>query len=501
MWGAVAFNLAVIGISYAYHRHEQKSLKNKTAKPQPAREISVPRTDDGAPIPILYGRCRVRAPWLAWVANAAADANDPEGDDLAHGAPFVYKLHLFFVVGIPFANGTNRVREVWVDDAKLRGTLGIGTVASNEEETVDNVGGTWLTGTGFVGQFATYYDGRDDQLFCAATTPFAGITEAGIQMRLIEGSGAAVPAFRGYLSIFLHNRDEGFYIGNSPRPGAYSFECESYPEGTGWSGERTIGLECNPADAAYDLLTGIFGKLGIPHAYIDGASFAAAAATLLAEGHGYSRAFEDGGTAEDMLGEICEQIDAVIRENPATDKIEIKLVRPDYEPLNTHHLRPDNCELRDYEAGSWENVVNKVRVTFPNRELNYQDDSAPAQNQANAFSQLGSPDEFVIRMPGVCTKELAEAIAKRELAFRSRPLAKCKAVCNRDRVRLSVGDVVRVSWDEYGISEMLFRVSKVDRGAPGSDSITLWLMQEAYFVRRGTVFPIEVAPFPVLIAE
>lgn len=490
MWGALAVNLGLLGVSYAYHRHEQKSLRNKQQAPRPAREISVPRTDDGGPIPILYGRCRVREPWLAWVGPPSATPNDPEGSDLAEGAPFIYQMDMFFVLGIPFANGTNLVRKVWVDDAPLAN--GFGANPAETPSLLDNSANT--PGGGLIGQSGEFYDGNSTQLFCDDLTPFAPITAAGVKMEAEEADGSTVPSFRGYLSALLYNDEGGWYIGNTPRPGAYSFEALSYPP-AGLAG-ISVSEECNPADAALDILTGTFGKLGLPMAYIDVPSFTACAVTLFAEGHGYSRSLEGGMTGREALAEIEEQVDCVFRDNPATGKIEMKLVRPDYDPNGLLELSPSNCEIDDYQAGSWDNVVNKIRIVFTDRSDDYQNNSASVINGANARQQLGSPDELSLSMPGICTIELAYDVAERELAFRSTPIATCKVRCSRAFIGVLTGDVVALTHPEYGISKKAMRISKVDRGKPGDEKITLHLMQEVYQVHRGLFDVIDVPGVP-----
>lgn len=501
MWGTLAVNLAILGVSYAYHRHEQKALKNKQQPPRPAREISVPRTDDGAPIPILYGRCRVREAWLAWVGTPEVTAAEDEFDpSVTDGAPFSYRMDMFFVLGIPFVNGGNLVRKVWVDDVALGS--GFGANGPGVEATMDNSANRG--GAGLIGSLGEFYDGNDAQLFCNETTPFAPLTAAGVRMEAAEGTGATVPSFQRFLSAFLYNSIGGWMIGNSQRPGAYSFEALSYPAvglataigEFGPVNSTRITEECNPADAALDLLTGIFGKLGIPIAYIDVPSFTAAAQVFLDEEHGYSRSIEGGMTGEEALVELQEQVDGIIRENPATDKIEFKLVRPDYDPSDLLDLNPSNCTIDDYEPGNWDNVITKVRVVFKSREKSYQDDSATAFNNANARSQIGNPDELVLQMPGVCTMALAQTIAERELSFRSRPIATARVRCSKAAIRKSIGDVVTLTWPDYGLNKRTFRISKADRGKPGDPDIVLHLMQEVYSVNRGAFDLVEYPGIP-----
>jgi hypothetical protein len=497
MWNVVA-QLAIIGISYAYHRYQQNKAEREAVKPKAANQIEVPRTEDGAPIPIIYGRCRVREPWLAWTGVPEAVAGGGVGDP-AHGAPFYYVMDTFYVVGIPIAGGTNVLRKVWVDDLPLAN--GFGANPAETESIMDNSANP--DGPGHIGGKAQFYNGNSTQLFCEQLTPFTGLTTAGDKMATVVG-GQNVPSYRGYLSAILYNSGGKWKLGNSTRPGAYSFEAISYPavglaQIIGEFGPTTaqqINDEANPADVLYDLLTGVFAKLGIPIAYIDLPSFHAAATTLYDELHGYSRAIEGGVGAYEIIDEILQQIDGVLRDNPTTGKIELKLIRPDYDPSGVFQLSPSNCDLEGYTPGTWDNVFNRCRVVFTDRSAAYKDESATAFNEANARSQLGNPDELKLRMRGVNTQELADTIAEREISIRSRPLATCRVRVNRSAVRLSVGDVCSLTWPKLGISNMFFRVSKCDRGTTQDGRITLHLLQEPYQLKSsgGVVFDVIDVP-------
>lgn len=528
---------------YVYHRWIEEH-----DKPKPISEFEIPRVDQGAAYPIFHGRCRVDAPVLAWVGTP--DAREVSADDnFDFGVPpgFTYGIDMFFQIGIPFFNGTNRIHAIYAGDHQLEEWRSSFVPASGSSPS-DPTLLSELEGTG-------HYE-RDDRAVLVRAQGDArlhGINISG-EVEFLNGNGDGtltppvgnnqrlwivpdispvadtltaekmmddgidgfdIPGYRKYVSALLTRLPieavvegspsdvDGFIIGMTPTVPTIGFEVSSYrdPCISGVAGEENIDGEANPADAIYDLLTAIFGKLGLPVERIDLVTFAAVASVLAAEGHGYSRAVSDVQDAEEVINEICKQIDAVVYEDPADLKIKIKLIRGDYDPATVPVLTPDNCRaVKNAAAGGWVNLVNKIRVVFLDRQERYKENSAIAHNLANAVGQDGQVREVVLRMPGVCNAALAEEIASRELSIRSRPVIKCRAIADRTFRNVVVGDVVALVWPDDNIDGLLFRVANAERGTLENGEVALDLLQDFFFEDRGTVFVEHpIAPFPVVI--
>lgn len=522
-WVLPAIEGLIIVGSYIYHR----ATEQDPPRPKPARSLDLPRVDEGAVYPLIYGRCRVDSPILAYVGTP--DASLRSGGSSSFGGlwstlpadTYIYSAAMLWVLGLPFKNGTTRVHRIYAGDAQLSefpsGHVGVSSdqvLLSDLVGDGDNEGdtrqcwigtptfsnpsdlvrtdppGKWIEGA------VEFLDGNTEQLLVDPDDGSA-LTKAG-EIMLDDGiAAAAIPGFRGKALVFLYGTSNTpsasrFSCGPSPNAPAFAFDVSSYPA-AGLSGSATVdagdgAAEANPIDVLYDLLTAKHGRLGLPAARIGLASFGVAAATLADEGHGYSRAFDERQKAEDAILDVLKQIDAVLYEDPSDGKIKIKLVRGDYDPSAVPLITPDNAvEIRDYAAGGLTGVTNKVRVVFRDRQRHYRDNSATAQNMANAVGQDNEVNEVVLNFPGVCTSDLAETIAARELAFRSRSLAKCRAVVDRSFFSTVPGDVVALTWPEYGISGKLFRVASVDRGTLQSGAVTLDLLQDPFYDRRGSV--------------
>lgn len=474
-WMALAYGGFLVG-SYVYHRW----FAPQPPKPKPASSIEIPRTDDGAAYPLIYGTCRVRSPILAWASNPTA----------AGSGPWSYRMNFLMVLGIPFDMAQVLVGRIWVDEGQLRHLHVWKPAHPTMSYLVDNGSTTWEAQQGYVGGTVEVYDGNPAQEFVDPVT-FATLNGAALYMKEAGLDEELIPSYRGFASIVhLGSGGTPWFLGEDNVMGAYSYEVCSQPPGYAWGTGNNghCAVDANPVDIIYDLLTGTFGKLKLPTSRVDNVgTFQSARQRLWEEVHGCSRAIEDSPDCGEIIKEILEQIDGVLYEDPRDGLIKLKLIRDDFDVASTPVISPSNALLENFAAGGFEGLVNKVRIIFANRDDMYRDGSATAQNLAVAAGQDGEVREVMLRMPGVCTQALANKIASRELAARSRPIAKCRAIVDRSFYTTCPGDVVKLTWPEYGIDERIFRVAAVDRGSLENGRIALDLIEDFYFVWRGEV--------------
>lgn len=510
---AVAYGI-YLGGKYAYHRWDEWA--NPPVPPRPD-DLKVPTTDQGTPIQLLYGRCLVRQPIVAWVGNAQAiDVTGLGVEALMNGARFLYTFDAMFVLGIGFHNGNQSIHTMRAGGSRLY-DVGVDTGTpygpySLEELTGDGDYSSYARLTsadshptiGVINGNLEFFNGKPTQaLLDGSLTPTTHAAERMIAAGVPDWS---IPAHRGFMSVFLWQddaidepTDRSWYHGSNTTPHAYSFDVSSYL--TGFSPDARIGDDCNPVIVIEDLLTGGFGKLGLPTSLIDGTSFAAAAATLADEEHGYSRCIDERREASEIINEILEQIDAVLYEDfrdGLDGSIRIKLIRADYDPTTIPHITPANCEaVENFAITSMSDAVNVVRVVFTDRLNDYADGEATAMDGAIITASGEGPIEAVLRYPGVCTKELAEEIAARELGARGQPIARCSVIVDSTFKDVNPGDALRLSWPEYHLNQRVFRVAQADRGTLTDGRIRLDLVQDFFYIYRRVVHPGgPVTPFP-----
>jgi hypothetical protein len=497
----LAVAAGILGAEYVYHRWIDPPDPPKV--PPPANALAIPRTDAGTPYPIFFGRCRVKSSVLAWVSKAKAKIGT--GFSPAVNAQYVYGADILLIIGLPFVGGANVVRYMWAGELQLAagppglsGQTGHGGSGTNDTCLVGTAAG--LDGnTGPIYGTAEVLDGRSTQTLVDGT--LAPITFAAKRMIDDGVTAANIPGYRNYMSVFLCAPNfaapggDRFWVGSQPQVDAYSFEVQTLPltyfgpnQQVTEPSSGDIGVtngDANPIDVLYEILTGST-KLGLSPAVLDGTSFYAAATTLDGEGLGFSRCWDRGETASQMIAELMRYIDGVLRVDPTTGLISVKLVRSDYTVSALPQINPDNCqELQGFAAGGWTAITNKVDVSYTSRSDGYRDGSASAQNQANAVGQNNEVYEVSLQYPGCCEQGVADRLASREIYARSRPLMKCSAIVNRSFYAVLPGDVVRVKWPEWGLNDVVFRVANVSRGTLENGAIKLDLLQDIYYVWRG----------------
>jgi hypothetical protein len=463
---------------FIYHR-----IKGPDIEPIPPQEFRIPLTEEGATVPLIYGRCRVRTPELAWCGTPEVEAGD-----ITNGYPetsFVYKLDMFFKLGIGFDDGAgaNTFRGAWNGEERF-------TFLGSAKETPAQIeidSGSTFGADGVMGGFVEWYDGNAAQEHVDSGGSAA--TALGVEMLAAGVPAEEVSGFRGYISAFLHNSGgTHWYVGSSPSVAAYSFEVSSYPVTAYPAPWTQVGQDANPVDVIWDVCKSYFSKLGIPTTLLDFDSFTAAATTLHQESHGYSRCIDDVRSGSEIIQEILRQIDGVMYVDPDDGKVKIRLIRNDYDPADLLHITKDNCDdITNFAIGGWTGLPNAVRVSYTNRSDDYRNGSVVAKSSANAVGQDGVVRWKSKQFPGITHEALAYNVAWRELGWESRPQMKCTALLSRQQFRsLTPGQAVKVSWKGPDISNVIFRVARVSRGKVGNGKIVVDLIQSPEYVYRNS---------------
>lgn len=520
----MAWQLAVyaglLAADYVYHRWIEDPPPI-----QPPQNVVIPHASPGATIPLVWGRYLVKTPFLAWAGApyTVLCTTVPYLTALTSG--YLYGLDQLFNVAIGFEGGTHRLKGLWAGDVEIRHSV----LVTDPGLTVLNGDGTGGDAAPYAGALFITSDqnttangmgtlGYIEFLNGAATQTLQsggiGTRWAGATMIAQGVDATLIPGYRGYLSACLFNRSSfpgnRWFLGPSASVPSYAFEVTSYAAGAGIMGTDITdfygeGIDSNPMNVAYDILCGIFGKLGIDPSYIDTVSFSACAAILYTEQMGYSRSIEGFARASDVLKDIFRQVDGGYYEDPRDGKIHAYLVRQNYDPQACPVITPINCEqLQNVVIGGWPGIPTRFRVTYPSRVQSYQDDSVCAQNQAsstgvnqaNAVGTNGGNNELVLDYRGCCTSLIAQKLVAREQLAQSRPITRLTAIVNRSFYTTNPGDVVAINWPEYGWSGMLFRVARVSRGTLADGRIKLDLIQEYFNISRGSHQTGGVSPGP-----
>ena len=312
-----------------------------------------------------------------------------------------------------------------------------------------------------------------------------------------------VPAYNGMCHLVVRQMtgaaptasDLGAYIGDSTNVDPWSIELQRFPAifGGQSAGEHKVpvstGLDCNPMNVIYEILTNLEWGLGFTAGEIDvgpGSSFLAAADTLATEVNGWSMVLDRQIPATELLGEVERQIDGIVFLGQDTGTWQIKLARNDYTVAGLQLLDETNSEFKDYQRATWEDTTNQLTVKFNKRSDNYKESYAVAQDEANIIMQgAGSIDTGrvvagSVAYPGCKLSALASQLVWRSLRTRAYPLARCTFIVNREFWDLKPGDVFKWTNAELDISELPMRVAAIDFGKLTANKITITAVQDIF---------------------
>jgi len=469
------FLIALVIASFIYTRFFAPKPNIEDARPGKLDDIRFPRATAGAPIPMIYGKVRLRSPNTAWFGNFKS--NPMKKNDQVVGYQYFLNMDLALCLGPDVT-----LHQVFA--GKKSATVPI-TLNGNGVTFLVNVpslfGGP-SKGGGLRGTIR-YYSG--------------GFTQS--RNVLISGlatNGADLPGYVGVAHVVFENNVETrtfpiigtitttnpFYIGTQATMQPLSFVLSRYPDGLGLGANRLIGDDLNPAEIIYSLLTDQWGGLGLAAAEVEKSSFTAVGTTLKAESNGASLIVSNQNDATGVLEEILTQVDGILFQDPATGKINMRLVREDYVIGTLPVFDETNVESVDsFSRSSWSETSNQIRLIYNSRAKRYSEATAIAQDGASISAQ-GRVNSAELNYPAVTTEALATALATRELAYRSVPMFRATLRVTRAASALRPGDPFVFSWARFGLSQVVMRVQRFDFGELINGSVVLDCVQDKFAV-------------------
>ena len=477
------------------------------ARPSTLDDLQAPRATEGAPVPIVYGKVRMRGPNTLWFGNFEATAirkKQKTGLFSAKRVTVGFEYRVMLDLALCLGPGV-RLHEIFIDkDRVFSNTTGLSASGDVANITEPELFGGRERGGGFVGQFV-FYPGsftevRDPSLV-ASVAPDEYPSYVGISHLVLRGLAQTVTQNFGILGIPLNitvggGTTTGAFIGESAQLRPFSFVLSRYPNGLSLA-DPTIGDDLNPMNALYDILTDQWGGAQVNPAQINVPSFTAAAATLLSEGNGISLIISRSQNVSDIVQEILRQIDAVMYQDPASALFTVQLIRNDFQLADlTTFDEDDIVEIRNFSRTQWEETFNQVRVSYTGRSKGYETASAFAQDLANIEEQ-GRVRSSNISFPGVTIPTTATAIATRELLQISVPLIKATIELRRAGADIRPGDPFILSWPDYGIDSIVMRATRYNLGELINGRIVLDCIQDVLSIPQ----PILAPPADTLFIE
>lgn len=296
----------------------------------------------------------------------------------------------------------------------------------------------------------------------------------------------SLPGYRGLCYAVLRQ----LYVGTSNYLKKMGYVVARYPNQLALTGgKENINDDANPAAVLYEILTNNRWGLALSSGQIDTASFLAAGNLLAAEDFGISMLFDSAASARDIMGEIQRHIDGVIYTDPATGLVKLNLIRASYGVADPLRLDVNNLTSVRIARPAWPDTKNVVKIRYVDRAANYTDRIAQEQDLANVQIRGGDVSEEEYDFRGVSRGEIAQEIAARELKTLSYPLAVLEMEANRAAWPIRPGDVVRVTWEPLGISDMACRVTRISTGDLIEGTIKIDAVEDIFGVQQTAYSP------------
>lgn len=481
MWLVFAF---VVALLLVVALTPKPNIEN--ARAAKLGDFQFPRSKHGDPLPLVWGTVRQKSPITAWFGDfrpVAIRKKVKTGLFSSKKVTVGYKNYIGIDCVLALGPGVHLKKFwagtylVWTGNLTSSGSIYINkpNLFGGEEER----GG--LQGT------LQFYDGN----FNPPQDSY-----------LISKIGPNVPAYNGIARALF----KSFYIGTSTTPEAFSFEIARLTSGLHATYSiMPNGLDVNPMEIAYDAMTQKWGRFGNLSSELELTSFVECAETLYNEGLGMSLLVQSAITGKDLLEEVMRVADGLLYQDPATSKIVAKLIRDDYVVDDLMVLDESSIKsLKNFQKTTWENTFNQCRVTFKDRNNNYDSSVAITQDFANInFQQRVKSTE--ISSPGCTEPAVASILAARQLSLLNVPLYKCDITVNRKAQTLRPGSVFVMNWAPFGISNMVMRVTKIDFGELTTNEIKISCIQDRFSTATPTFAdpegsnwtPINTEPNPV----
>lgn len=236
--------------------------------------------------------------------------------------------------------------------------------------------------------------------------------------------------------------------------------------------------DMNPAHIIRECLTNVDWGMGMPAAFIDDVSFAEAADILYGEDFGLSMLWSGQTDIQTFVNEVLNHVDGVYGIDPDTNKFFIKLIRGGYDLGTLETLNEDECVITSFNRKAFEETTNEIVCTWTNPE-NEGEETVVVHDLAN-YSAQGVLISSSRNYYGIRNSNLAIRAALRELNKASQPIAVFEVTASRKAWKWKSGDVIKVTYPEYGLSSLPCRITSINYGKPGEMGIKIALVEDVF---------------------
>lgn len=488
-WVAIAIQLGIAAVSLAVNY----ALREKGPPPEDLPEFNpgdqIPKLTESDPIPVVFGTRMIADPNVVFIGDSSvteeAVSTGPGNGDINYGTKVRYRLDLVFAVCV---GPIDIIHRVDVDGRTLLGDLE-GAPAIDVSDGINDI-----TQVGEIDFFKSNIfdfekDGDDGVAGWIDTVPGRPANDLVNYQKPDGTTGPVYPVddfgqLRNICSVTLRgaaDRDVAenllgpyFYHGTSPRLRPWRFfvqrmnrrlfdETQWYPSTLEIETDVTgVSIDMNPAHIAWEVLV---DHAGFADSDIDDTSFRDAADLFEGESLGMSMLWNAESSYEDIIKEIERTTDSIVRWDPTSESWKWTTIREvDYSAGGLPTFNESNVIAIDNMVKlSHHDLPTTVELIYWDR-AQVRERAYTVDNQA-AILARGRVIKETRRYSGIVARTVAAKIAHRDLQQLSAPRVNLEmTVPYSEGNTLQRGDAFVLSWPEYDLVDIGFRVVSIDYG-------------------------------------
>ena len=288
----------------------------------------------------------------------------------------------------------------------------------------------------------------------------------------IGTSTYGTPAYQDVAHVVFRNMNMGMTANLKP----WEFVVTRYADALGLSGIGDVPGTHRWASILWDLLTNKLYGLGVPEALLDQAHWKQ---TIVDNDMGIAVYLGAQGSAQEVIDDILETVDAVMDRHPVSGKYRVIPIRGGYTESTLPAFSEDNALSLEWTRREWAETINDVTVVFSDAGRGFRDNSVTVKSEAN-IAMTGSvrPQRFEYRT--ITDIETATRVAARELRAGSVPLGSGRIKVTRKGSLFMKGDLLSVSWTRYGLHGVICRVLAVNAGTVEEGYVELDIVEDVF---------------------
>ena len=421
-------------------------------------DFNPPRVNIGANVPYVIGKELIKSPSMLWYGNAkpisqttatTSSTIDEDGNEVVTYTTVVDIVGYSLDMQLALCLGPNvKLRAVYIGkDVVWSGSIG----PARTEFTA--------------GDYSMVFSGGNyDQV----PDPYL---DAHIQEQL--------PGYVGIAHVIIKSVDTA----NLP---TFSFEVERITDLLGLGAKNVINGDINVVSAIADVITNIRGGAGKDISIIDMVNLKTIGNILYDENQGCSYINDNAVTANNIIDELCAQIDALIFVNPATNKIQMNLIRKNFNRGTLLNLYDkDIVNITSLEKNTWPTVATAISLSYTDRANKYITMPILSQNLSSIFKQ--SNNTIKLNYPSVMNGDLAAEILSREMAKKASPVQTVNITVNRKGANILPGQIILLTVSKYKYYTVALIVIKRRTQPIDNNTVTL-LCQFVLYPNNNVLF-------------